>query len=174
MTRTRWGAAPAGAVLLCALLAACKAGAGDPCNGAGDCASGLYCDVLTRRCVATASDSGTPGSDAAPPGSDAITASDGAPDDAGAADAAPGIDAAPGTDASPGTDAAPGTDALPPGTDAAPPFVCGDLSCDSIAGGENCLTCALDCGACAGGSCGNGSCSGMETCVNCPGDCGSC
>jgi hypothetical protein len=178
-----------GAVLVTAAtgaVAGCRhGGAGDPCDGARDCKTGLYCDAVTRRCTALPGDSGTPpGTDATTPGSDA----------AAGADASPGSDAAP-----PGTDAltTPGTDAVaPPGTDAAPSAVCGDLVCaatescvscpsdcpcpcgngvcESVTLGENCLTCTLDCGPCAGGPCGNGSCSGMETCVSCPGDCGSC
>lgn len=47
---------------------------------------------------------------------------------------------------------------------------CGDLVCN---GGETCMTCAQDCGACQG--CGDGTCNaGTEDCANCASDCGAC
>jgi hypothetical protein len=48
------------------------------------------------------------------------------------------------------------------------PF-CGDMVCGF---GENCDTCAVDCGACMG--CGNNFCDSTESCVTCPDDCGLC
>ena len=53
----------------------------------------------------------------------------------------------------------------------APPPSCGNGACDQ---GENCMTCALDCGTCPG--CGDGQCimQGGESCFNCPMDCGVC
>jgi hypothetical protein len=50
--------------------------------------------------------------------------------------------------------------------------VCGDESCD---GGENCVSCAQDCGECPF-ECGDGTCSGElgEGCDVCPADCGEC
>ncbi len=50
------------------------------------------------------------------------------------------------------------------------PARCGDGSCN---GGEDCRSCAGDCGACAA-TCGNGACDGAESCTSCPGDCGAC
>jgi hypothetical protein len=47
---------------------------------------------------------------------------------------------------------------------------CGDLSCNN---GENCNTCAFDCGACPD-SCPDNACTGFETCESCPQDCGIC
>jgi uncharacterized protein YkwD len=47
---------------------------------------------------------------------------------------------------------------------------CGNDACE---GGEDCVTCEADCGACAA-TCGNESCDADETCINCPGDCGTC
>ncbi len=47
---------------------------------------------------------------------------------------------------------------------------CGNAACE---GGEDCLTCEGDCGACAL-TCGNSSCESDETCINCPTDCGTC
>jgi hypothetical protein len=62
---------------------------------------------------------------------------------------------------------------LPPseaGADVDPgPPNCGNGSCGDD---ENCLTCSVDCGLCAG--CGDKSCSGDETCSSCPQDCGIC
>jgi hypothetical protein len=52
---------------------------------------------------------------------------------------------------------------------------CGDGSCDTGAG-EDCSTCAIDCGACAiAPYCGDGTCDGAdgESCGTCPSDCGS-
>ncbi|MFO0684192.1 MAG: hypothetical protein U0234_19220 [Sandaracinus sp.] len=48
------------------------------------------------------------------------------------------------------------------------PHECGDGRCD---GGESCVDCARDCGAC---TCGDGTCEGAETCASCAADCGSC
>eukprot|EP01098_Paradermamoeba_levis_P001185 TRINITY_DN1132_c0_g4_i2.p1 TRINITY_DN1132_c0_g4~~TRINITY_DN1132_c0_g4_i2.p1 ORF type:complete len:943 (-),score=337.30 TRINITY_DN1132_c0_g4_i2:111-2813(-) len=53
---------------------------------------------------------------------------------------------------------------------------CGNGKCD-LDLGENCDTCALDCGACVlcpSKSCGNGVCDAKETGCNCPQDCGCC
>lgn len=72
---------------------------------------------------------------------------------------------------------------------------CGDGVCDAT-GGESCLSCAQDCGACCGDGlceasigedctncsedcgacqvCGDGLCNGSETCTNCEDDCGAC
>ncbi|MBL9021985.1 MAG: CAP domain-containing protein [Myxococcales bacterium] len=47
---------------------------------------------------------------------------------------------------------------------------CGDATCSP---GEDCLTCAADCGACAA-TCGDATCQPDETCVSCPQDCGTC
>ena len=44
---------------------------------------------------------------------------------------------------------------------------CGNGKCE---GGENCSTCAKDCGDC----CGNGKCEGGENCSTCGKDCGGC
>jgi hypothetical protein len=50
-----------------------------------------------------------------------------------------------------------------------PCIVCGDGSCN---GGENCASCAQDCGRCT--TCGNGWCEEGESCGNCERDCGGC
>lgn len=52
--------------------------------------------------------------------------------------------------------------------------VCGDAFCD-LASGEDCATCAVDCGPC-GPVCGDAFCeaAGGEDCTTCPGDCGAC
>ena len=47
---------------------------------------------------------------------------------------------------------------------------CGNGAC---AAGEDCSTCATDCGACPA-SCGDGSCNGTEDCSTCAADCGAC
>ncbi len=47
---------------------------------------------------------------------------------------------------------------------------CGDATCSP---GEDCVTCAGDCGACAA-TCADGTCQPDETCVSCPQDCGTC
>lgn len=47
---------------------------------------------------------------------------------------------------------------------------CGDGQCD---GGEDCDSCATDCGTCPP-VCGDGQCEGQESCVLCPADCGQC
>ena len=47
---------------------------------------------------------------------------------------------------------------------------CGDGLCNS---GENCSSCAGDCGGC-GPVCGNSVCESGENCSNCSGDCGAC
>ena len=49
------------------------------------------------------------------------------------------------------------------------PGTCGDGTCNPDAG-ENCDTCAEDCGTC----CGDGTCGGFESCGSCPEDCGAC
>ena len=66
----------------------------------------------------------------------------------------------------------------------APP-TCGDGTCDASIG-ENCATCAADCGCtgtdtCQNGtcappppSCGDGTCNNGETCTTCAQDCGAC
>lgn len=51
---------------------------------------------------------------------------------------------------------------LPP-----PGPVCPNGKCE---GGENCASCAQDCGSC----CGNGACDNGENCASCPKDCGGC
>lgn len=48
---------------------------------------------------------------------------------------------------------------------------CGDKSCQE---GEDCTTCAQDCGPCAPGYCGDGMCQAPELCTDCAVDCGSC
>ena len=49
--------------------------------------------------------------------------------------------------------------------------ICGDGTCDSKHG-ETCTSCAGDCGAC---TCGDGYCTpGSETCTSCSQDCGAC
>jgi hypothetical protein len=45
----------------------------------------------------------------------------------------------------------------------------GDGQCEA---GEDCMTCAADCGACV--SCGDGQCVQGENCAGCPADCGGC
>src|SRR5262245_61369906 len=50
--------------------------------------------------------------------------------------------------------------------------VCGDLFCD-LAAGEDCTTCATDCGICPP-TCGNGLCELGEDCISCSIDCGIC
>ena len=67
-----------------------------------------------------------------------------------------------------------GGDEVPDGfvePEGAPPNSCGNGTCDA---NENCMNCALDCGACK--TCGNGTCdtTAGETCSNCPMDCGEC
>src|SRR3990172_7930912 len=56
------------------------------------------------------------------------------------------------------------------GTLAVPVLSCGNARCDS---GENCASCASDCGACPAG-CGDGTCNGSESCTSCAADCGAC
>lgn len=46
---------------------------------------------------------------------------------------------------------------------------CGDGTCDPD---EDCTSCQADCGACAG--CGDGTCDTGEDCASCPADCGTC
>lgn len=48
---------------------------------------------------------------------------------------------------------------------------CGNGYCDN---GENCGSCAIDCGACDVVQCGDATCEGNENCANCASDCGSC
>jgi hypothetical protein len=48
--------------------------------------------------------------------------------------------------------------------------ICGDGLCDVDV--ESCLACPTDCGACAG--CGDGACDPSEQCASCPDDCGPC
>jgi len=48
--------------------------------------------------------------------------------------------------------------------------ICGDGSCNN---GENCTTCATDCGACVP-TCGDGVCGSGENCSSCSKDCGGC
>lgn len=50
------------------------------------------------------------------------------------------------------------------------PVICGDGRCS---GGETCMSCRQDCGACAG-TCGDGTCGGGESCASCTSDCGAC
>lgn len=47
--------------------------------------------------------------------------------------------------------------------------VCGNSTCEA---GEDCASCAADCGPCA--TCNNGTCEMGETCENCAADCGAC
>src|SRR5690606_1616624 len=47
---------------------------------------------------------------------------------------------------------------------------CGDGTCN---GGETCMTCSGDCGAC-GPTCGDGTCDPNEDCGSCASDCGAC
>jgi hypothetical protein len=48
---------------------------------------------------------------------------------------------------------------------------CGDGTCSAI---ETCAACAVDCGACVGGTCGDGRCDPDEAAGDgCPGDCGA-
>lgn len=47
---------------------------------------------------------------------------------------------------------------------------CGNAMCEA---GEDCATCASDCGAC-GPMCGDAQCNGTETCSTCASDCGAC
>lgn len=53
----------------------------------------------------------------------------------------------------------------------APAPTCGDGTCDAK-GGEDCTSCALDCGLCP--TCPNKVCDVDETCTSCPQDCGGC
>jgi len=50
--------------------------------------------------------------------------------------------------------------------------VCGDGTCDDLAGGEDCALCPEDCGDCD--FCGDGACNGGENCGTCPDDCLDC
>ncbi|MFH2004990.1 MAG: hypothetical protein ABI333_00255 [bacterium] len=52
----------------------------------------------------------------------------------------------------------------------ATPGDCGNGSCDP---GEDCASCAADCGACPG-VCGNAACDATESCWSCAADCGQC
>ncbi|HJL16705.1 MAG TPA: M23 family metallopeptidase [Sandaracinaceae bacterium LLY-WYZ-13_1] len=51
-----------------------------------------------------------------------------------------------------------------------PAPTCGDGTCDA---GEDCASCASDCGGC-GPACGDGTCDAGEDCASCASDCGSC
>jgi MYXO-CTERM domain-containing protein len=57
-----------------------------------------------------------------------------------------------------------------PRSDIVSPAGCGDGACG---GGETCLSCPADCGACPP-ACGDGECAADESCAACPGDCGAC
>ena len=58
-------------------------------------------------------------------------------------------------------------------TDLQDPDITGECSCgdDLCNEGENCSSCAIDCGECVI-ECGDGVCSGAEDCINCAEDCG--
>lgn len=126
---------------------------------------------LSFGCSARGGGGGFIDPDASTSGDDATAAMDSALPTGD--DGTPPVDRGlPGVDLGlPGTDLGlPPSDQGVPPTDQGTPVRCGDGLCN---GGETCMTCATDCGACPP-SCGDGVCGSAETCTSCPPDCGAC